>query len=99
MTKQDVVNSGVTTFALLEGALRQVKQSLTDLDGLATDANSTGLFTWGQATDIQAQLADMASQVSQHYADVIKLHQACTKLAQAQGVDIVDPNSGGTRSA
>jgi hypothetical protein len=99
MTKQDVVISAIAAFADLENALRVAQTASLKLGDIATDAQVTGLFTWGQMNDYQKLFAELQSELASDYASVLRMHRECTRLAQAAGADVANPDGGGTRNA
>lgn len=96
-TMADVVNAGVYQFADLEEGLLDLQAIAGDLIPIIDRGQALGMATALAAAELRARVIALKGKLADVESATLSLHRECTRIAQRNGVDVPDPQSGGLR--
>lgn len=97
-TMQQVVDDGVVIFEEIETKIPQLQMTVTSLKSIIDRGAALNMGNTARAISLKARIDAIYGKLSSVYADTLDLHNQCTITAKANGVDIMEPNGGTSRT-
>lgn len=94
---QQLVADGVAAFGDVEKKCHDLHSSINDLHAILARGQALGMAGSLPAEALRAGLWAASGHVGQALAAIVAVHRECTRIAQKNKVDVVEPNSGGVR--